>query len=123
MSSIQDREDRSALHPIGIHSQAGLPSPRAVVSMVSLTGDFDAEEGSLDRQYLSRLSTTGWNRRQSHGYLRLAQRQSRTKRVRGVKRVKDYPWSTFYRFVKEDEYDSDWGGTDPCPDATGPGWE
>jgi putative transposase len=40
-----------------------------------------------------------------------------------VKRVRDYPWSTFPRFVKEGEYDLDWGGTDPCPDATGPGWE
>jgi len=40
-----------------------------------------------------------------------------------VKRVQDYPWSTFHRFVKEGEYDLDWGGTDPCPDATGPGWE
>ncbi len=40
-----------------------------------------------------------------------------------VKRVTDYPWSTFHRFVKEGEYDPDWGGHDPCPDATGPGWE
>jgi putative transposase len=40
-----------------------------------------------------------------------------------VKRVKDYPWSTFHRFVKEGEYDLDWGGTDPAPDAVGPGWE
>jgi putative transposase len=40
-----------------------------------------------------------------------------------VKRVRDYPWSTFHRFVKEGEHDLDWGGTDPCPDATGPGWE
>ena len=40
-----------------------------------------------------------------------------------VQRVRDYPWSTFHRFVKEGEYDLDWGGTDPCPDATGSGWE
>jgi hypothetical protein len=48
VSSIQDREDRSALHPIGINSQAGLPSSRAVVPMLSLIGDLDAEEGSLN---------------------------------------------------------------------------
>jgi putative transposase len=40
-----------------------------------------------------------------------------------VKRVRDYPWSTFHRFVKEGEYDLYWGGADPCPEATGPGWE
>jgi len=40
-----------------------------------------------------------------------------------VQRVKDYPWSTFHRFVKEGEYDPNWGASDPCPDAIGPGWE
>jgi putative transposase len=40
-----------------------------------------------------------------------------------VKRVRDYPWSSFHRFVKEGEYDIDWGRLDPCPDTGGPGWE
>jgi putative transposase len=40
-----------------------------------------------------------------------------------VKRARDYPWSSFHRFVKEGEYDMDWGRLDPCPDIGGPGWE
>ena len=33
-----------------------------------------------------------------------------------VKRVRDWPWSSFHRFVKEGQYEIDWGRTDP--DAT-----
>ncbi|HLA84396.1 MAG TPA: transposase [Thermoguttaceae bacterium] len=33
-----------------------------------------------------------------------------------VGRVQDYPWSTFHRFVRLGEYDTDWGGENPCPD-------
>jgi len=32
-----------------------------------------------------------------------------------VTRVRDYPWSTFHRFVRLGEYDLDWGGENPCP--------
>jgi putative transposase len=32
-----------------------------------------------------------------------------------VAQVRDYPWSTFHRFVKEGFYSEDWGGTNPCP--------
>jgi putative transposase len=40
-----------------------------------------------------------------------------------VRAVKDYPWSTFFRFVKAGEYDLDWGGSNPCPGLVGEGWE
>lgn len=33
-----------------------------------------------------------------------------------VKRVRDYPWSTFHRFVRAGEYGPNWGGADPCAD-------
>jgi putative transposase len=32
-----------------------------------------------------------------------------------VRRVRDYPWSSF-RYQALGEYDPDWGGEDPCPD-------
>jgi putative transposase len=34
-----------------------------------------------------------------------------------VTRVRDYPWSTFNRFVREGIYSEDWGGINPCPDS------
>jgi putative transposase len=37
-----------------------------------------------------------------------------------VKRVRDWPWSTFHRFVTEGQYEIDWGGTDPCPNWNEP---
>ena len=40
-----------------------------------------------------------------------------------VRQVKDYPWSSFHRFVRAGEYDGDWGGTDPCPGWRDPEWE
>jgi putative transposase len=30
-----------------------------------------------------------------------------------VPRVRDWPWSSFHRFVKAGQYDIDWGGTAP----------
>ena len=35
-----------------------------------------------------------------------------------VRRILDYPWSSFHRYIQMGEYGVDWGGTDPCP-----GWE
>jgi putative transposase len=32
-----------------------------------------------------------------------------------VGRVRDYPWSSFQRFVQLGEYSIDWGGDNPCP--------
>lgn len=32
-----------------------------------------------------------------------------------VSRVVDYPWSTFHKFVRLGEYESTWGGENPCP--------
>jgi len=32
-----------------------------------------------------------------------------------VARVRDWPWSSFHRFVAEGQYDIDWGGTEPVP--------
>jgi putative transposase len=40
-----------------------------------------------------------------------------------VQRVKDWPWSSFHRFVKQGEYDSTWGRTDPTPDFKTPEWD
>ena len=31
-------------------------------------------------------------------------------------RVRDYPWSSFHRFVRLGEYEANWGGKNPCPD-------
>ncbi len=31
-----------------------------------------------------------------------------------VSRVRDWPYSSFHRFVEQGEYELDWGGTDPC---------
>jgi putative transposase len=39
-----------------------------------------------------------------------------------VRRVRDWPWSTFHRFVELGHYDIDWGGTDPCPGYNDPEW-
>jgi putative transposase len=30
-----------------------------------------------------------------------------------VRRVRDYAWSSFHRFVEAGEYDIDWGGSEP----------
>ncbi len=32
-----------------------------------------------------------------------------------VRRVRDYPWSSFQRFVRMREYSPEWGSGDPCP--------
>jgi len=32
-----------------------------------------------------------------------------------VRRVVEYPWSTFHRYLKMGEYEATWGGEDPCP--------
>jgi len=37
-----------------------------------------------------------------------------------VRRVADYPWSSFHRYVSLGEYSLDWGGIDPCPDFQPP---
>jgi putative transposase len=37
--------------------------------------------------------------------------------------VKEYPWSSFHRFVRLGEYDEDWGSVDPCPGWSAPEWE
>jgi putative transposase len=40
-----------------------------------------------------------------------------------VNLVKDYPWSTFHRFVQQEIYPLDWGSDNPCPDYDEPEWE
>jgi len=40
-----------------------------------------------------------------------------------VTRVRDYPWSSFHRFVESGDYEPDWGGDGPCPDVPGAEWE
>ena len=50
-------------------------------------------------------------------YLHLNPRKHRL-----VGRVRDWPWSTFHRFVAQGEYDIDWGGTDPFPGLDTPEW-
>jgi len=41
-----------------------------------------------------------------------------------VKRIADYPWSTFHRYVKLGEYPPGWGDDgDPCPGHDEPEWE
>jgi putative transposase len=40
-----------------------------------------------------------------------------------VKRVGDYPWSSFHRFVRTGGYDRDWGGEMVLGDIPGSEWE
>jgi REP-associated tyrosine transposase len=40
-----------------------------------------------------------------------------------VGRVRDYPWSSFHRFVDLGEYDLNWGSENPCPQYDEPEWE
>lgn len=44
------------------------------------------------------------------------------KKHRLVKRVADWKWSTFHRFVEQGEYTPDWGRDDPTPDYHDPEW-
>jgi putative transposase len=39
-----------------------------------------------------------------------------------VSRVRDWPWSTFHRFVSAGHYEIDWGRSDPCPGYDDPEW-
>ena len=39
-----------------------------------------------------------------------------------VKRVRDYPWSSFHRFVEEGQYSIDWGGIEPEHIASNDNW-
>jgi putative transposase len=41
---------------------------------------------------------------------------------RVVSRVRDWPWSSFHRFVQAGEYDIHWGGIDPVPNWHAPEW-
>jgi len=38
-------------------------------------------------------------------------------------RVRDWPWSTFYRFVEAGHYEIEWGRADPCLGHDEPEWE
>jgi putative transposase len=40
-----------------------------------------------------------------------------------VQLVRDYPWSSFHRYVEEGVYPPDWGGENPCPGYDDPEWE
>jgi putative transposase len=40
-----------------------------------------------------------------------------------VERVRDYPWSTFHRYVQEGVYPLNWGSMNPCPGYDEPEWE
>ena len=40
-----------------------------------------------------------------------------------VRRVADYPWSSFHRFVEMGEYEIDWGKANPCDGDNEPEWE
>jgi len=39
-----------------------------------------------------------------------------------VTRVRDWPWSSFHRYVELGEYDLDWGSADPTPGFDMPEW-
>jgi putative transposase len=39
-----------------------------------------------------------------------------------VKRVQDYPWSSFHRFVRLGQYDINWGGEEPRSIASSRDW-
>jgi putative transposase len=44
------------------------------------------------------------------------------KKHRYVTRVRDWPWSSFHRFVEAGEYDIAWGSADPTPEYDAPEW-
>ena|SRR5579872_128598 len=37
-------------------------------------------------------------------------------------RVRDWPWSSFHRYVRAGQYTANWGATDPTPRWTAPEW-
>jgi putative transposase len=39
-----------------------------------------------------------------------------------VRNIRDWPWSSFHRYVKLGEYEIDWGATDPAPGYDEPEW-
>jgi putative transposase len=39
-----------------------------------------------------------------------------------VTSVRDWPWSSFHRFVSEGEYEATWGAVDPAPGYDDPEW-
>ncbi len=39
-----------------------------------------------------------------------------------VSNVRDWPWSSFHRFIQAGEYTLDWGADDPCPGYDEPEW-
>lgn len=39
-----------------------------------------------------------------------------------VTRVRDWPYSTFHRFVAQGEYEINWGAADPTPGYSDPEW-
>jgi putative transposase len=39
-----------------------------------------------------------------------------------VTRIRDWPYSSFHRFVAAGQYDLDWGGEDPTPNYNTPEW-
>ena len=40
-----------------------------------------------------------------------------------VRCVRDWPWSSFHRYVELGEYEPTWGSLDPCPEMASPAWE
>jgi putative transposase len=40
-----------------------------------------------------------------------------------VERVRDYPWSSFHRYVKQGIYPIEWGSENPCAGWDEPEWE
>jgi putative transposase len=40
-----------------------------------------------------------------------------------VTRARDYPWSTFHKYVEDGVYSADWGNLDPYPNYHEPEWE
>ena len=40
-----------------------------------------------------------------------------------ARRVRDYPWSSFHRYVAQGVYPPDWGAADPYPGYNDPEWE
>jgi putative transposase len=44
------------------------------------------------------------------------------KKHRHVSNVRNWPWSSFHRFVQEGEYSIDWGANDPTPGYDAPEW-
>jgi len=88
---------------------AGLPEVA-----VSASREHQGDRGVWQRRYYEHLIRDELDLKRCIDYLHLNSVKHRL-----VERVRDWPWSSFHRFVRLGEYDIDWGGS---PELYGDEW-